>query len=132
MKLMRIANSQLNVSIRPEDKNLAPGESATYDFTIYIGPQSPWVMKKYNEGFEKIIAFSNFPSRNFPVVEWIAQGIYYTIPVLHSIFRSWGVAIILISSMIYGITYPLTMQSMVSMRKMQEVQPKIKALQDKV
>ena len=33
--------------------------------------------------------------------------------------------------MIYGITYPLTMQSMMSMRKMQEVQPKIAALRER-
>jgi YidC/Oxa1 family membrane protein insertase len=120
------SNQQLNVSIRPQDKNLAPGESISYDFSIYDGPQNPWLMKKYQKGFEKIVAFSNFI-----IIEWIGQAIYYTIPVLHSIFRSWGVAIILISMMIYGITYPLTMQSMMSMRKMQQVQPKIAALRER-
>jgi len=120
------SSSQLNVSIDPQDKNLAPGESVAYDFSIYAGPQNPWMMKKYQKGFEKIVAFSNFP-----IIEWIGQAIYYTIPFFHSIFRSWGIAIILISIMIYGITYPLTMQSMMSMRKMQEVQPKITALKDR-
>ena len=120
------SEKQLNVSIQPQDKNLAPGESVIYDFLIYAGPQNPWSMKKYGEGFEKIVAFSNFP-----IIEWIAQAIYHTIPFFHSIFRSWGVAIILISMLIYGITYPLTMKSMMSMRKMQEVQPKIKALRER-
>jgi YidC/Oxa1 family membrane protein insertase len=117
---------QLNVSIKPQDKNLAPGESATYDFTIYEGPQNPWLMKSYGLGFEKIVAFSNFI-----VIEWIGQAIYYIIPFLHNIFKSWGIAIILISMMLYGITFPLTMQSMMSMRKMQEVQPKIAALRER-
>ena len=27
------SDKQLNVSIKPQDKNLAPGESATYDFS---------------------------------------------------------------------------------------------------
>jgi len=119
-------DKQLNLSIKPQDKSLAPGESVTYNFSIYDGPQNPWLMKKYGQGFEKIVAFSNFP-----IIEWIGQAIYHIIPVFHSIFRSWGVSIILISLLIYGITYPLTMQSMLSMRKMQEVQPKIKALQEK-
>jgi YidC/Oxa1 family membrane protein insertase len=119
-------DKQLNVSIKPEDKNLAPGESVTYNFSVYEGPQNPWLMKKYQQGFEKIVAFSSFL-----IIEWIAQAIYYTIPFLHSIFKSWGVAIILISMMIYGITYPLTMKSMMSMRKMQEVQPKIAALRER-
>ncbi len=120
------SDKQLNVSIKPQDKNLAPGESVTYDFSIYAGPQNPWEMKKYQKGFEKIVAFSSFP-----IIEWIGQAIYYTIPFFHGIFRSWGVAIILISVMIYGITYPLTMKSMMSMRKMQEVQPKIAALRER-
>ena len=120
------SNKQLNVSIKPMDKSVAPGESVTYNFSIYAGPQDPWLMKKYGKGFEKIVAFSNFA-----IIEWIGQAIYHTIPYLHRIFRSWGVAIILISIMIYGITYPLTMQSMMSMRKMQEVQPKIAALRDR-
>jgi len=119
-------DKQLNVSIKPQDVTIAPGESVSYDFSIYAGPQNPWMMKRYGKGFEKIVAFSNFP-----VIEWIGQAIYHIIPFFHSIFKSWGVAIILISLMIYGITYPLTMQSMISMRKMQEVQPKIAALRDR-
>ena len=120
------SDKQLNVSIKPQSKNLAPGESVVYDFSIYAGPQNPWLMKKHGKDFEKIVAFSGFP-----IIEWIGQAIYYTIPFLHHIFKSWGVAIILVSILIYGITYPLTMQSMMSMRKMQEVQPKIKALQER-
>jgi len=120
------SDKQLNLSIKPQDKNLAPGESMAYNFDIYVGPQNPWLMKTYGQGFEKIVAFSNFP-----IIEWIGQAIYHTIPFFHRIFRSWGIAIILVSILIYGITYPLTLQSMMSMRKMQEVQPKIKALQER-
>jgi len=120
------SDNQLNVSIVPVPINLAPGQSMTYGFAIYNGAQNPWLMKKYGQGFEKIVAFSNFP-----IIEWIAQAIYHIIPVLHGIFKSWGVAIILVSLMIYGITYPLTMQSMMSMRKMQEVQPKMAALKER-
>jgi len=120
------SDKQLSVSISPVDKEIAPGESVTYDFSIYVGPQNPWLMKKYNKDFDKIVAFSNFP-----IIEWIAQAIYHTIPFFHSIFKSWGVSIILISVLLYAITYPLTMQSMMSMRKMQEVQPKIAALREK-
>jgi YidC/Oxa1 family membrane protein insertase len=120
------SDKQLKISIEPQDNSIAPGESKTYEFSIYAGPQDPWLMKKYAKGFEKIIAFSNFA-----IIEWIAQGIYYTTPFLHTIFKSWGVAIILISLLIYGITYPLTLKSMMSMRKMQEIQPKIAALRER-
>ncbi len=116
----------LNVSVRPRDKNLAPGESVTYDFSIYAGPQNPWLMKKYENSFAKIVVFSKYAIYNWP-----AQLIYYLIPFFRSIFRNWGVAIILIGLVFYGLTYPLTMQSMMAMRKMQEVQPKLTVLKEK-
>ena len=119
-------DKDLSIFIKLPEKNLAPGETAAYDFSIFAGPQDPWAMKKYGKNFEKIIAFSNFS-----IIEWIAQAIYYTIPFLHNIFKSWGISIILVSLLIYGLTYPLTMKSMMSMRKMQEVQPKIAALREK-
>jgi YidC/Oxa1 family membrane protein insertase len=121
-----IGDKELTVSFSPEDKNFLPGESQVYDFSVYAGPQNPWIMKKYKNEFEKIVAFSNFI-----IIEWIGQGIYYAIPFIHGILKSWGIAIILVSALIYGITYPLTMQSMMSMRKMQEVQPKITALRER-
>jgi len=116
----------LSISFEPVEKTLAPGESVVYEFSIYAGPQNPWIMKSYHKGFEKIFAFSNFF-----IIEWIGKAIYYTIPVFHGIFKSWGVAIILISLLIYGLTYPLTMKSMMSMRKMQEIQPKLNALKER-
>ena len=45
------SDKQLNISIKPQDKNLAPGESVIYDFSIYVGPQNPWLMKKYETRF---------------------------------------------------------------------------------
>ncbi len=119
-------DKQLNVSIKPKVENLGAGETVSYNFDIYFGPQNPWLMKKYGQGFDKIIAFSGFP-----IIEWVGQAIYHIIPFFHQIFKSWGICIVLISILIYGITYPLTMQSMVSMRKMQEVQPKIAALRER-
>ena len=119
-------DKELSIFMQLPGKNLAPGESSVYEFSLLAGPQDPWLMKQYGKNFEKIIAFSGFS-----IIEWIAQAIYYTIPFLHRIFKSWGVSIILVSLLLYGITYPLTMKSMMSMRKMQEIQPKIAALRER-
>lgn len=112
-----LTENSLNISIKPEPQ-------AVYEFTVFVGPQDMALMKKYGKKFETIVAFSNW----WPL-DMIAKAIYHTIPFLHSIFRSWGISIILISVIIYGLTYPLTFKSMMSMRRMQQVQPKIKALQ---
>ncbi len=115
-----VTEKQLSIYVTPAS------QSTSYEFTCYIGPQDPALMKKYEKGIENIFAFFNWN-----VLDIFAKAIYFTIPFLHSIFKSWGFSIILISLIIYGLTYPLTFKSMMSMRKMQQVQPKIKALQDR-
>jgi YidC/Oxa1 family membrane protein insertase len=103
-----------------------PNKGQIYEFSIYAGPQDIVSMKKYGKNFEHIVAFFNWGLLNV-----FAKGIYYTIAFLHKVIPSWGMNIILISLLIYGLTYPLTFKSMMSMRKMQQMQPKIKALQER-
>ncbi len=115
--------SQLSANIKPK-KGIGPGETFSYDFTLVAGDQNIGWLKGFNRGFEKIVAFSNWW-----ILDILGKAIYYTVPVLHSICHSWGLSIILVSILIYGLTYPLTYKSMMSMKKMQMVQPKIAALQ---
>ncbi len=119
IEINKVTESQLSVAV-------SANKAQTYDFSIYVGPQDTMLMKKYGKGFEKAVAFSRFW-----ILNTISFAIYYTIPFLHLISRSWGISIILISLIIYGLSYPLTIKSMMSMRKMQQAQPKIKALQDR-
>ena len=121
-----VSEKQLATLITPKNQQLAAGTTSSYDFSVVVGNQDINWLKTYNKGIEKVVAFSGF----WPI-DFFAKAVYYTIPVLHSICRSWGLSIILISLLIYGITYPLTMKSMSSMRKMQLLQPKIAALQAK-
>lgn len=97
-----------------------------YEFFVYAGPQDITGIKKYNQGIERIVAFSNHL-----ILEWPAKAIYYTVPFLQNIVKSWGFSIILVSILVYGLTYPLTLKSMMSMRKMQLIQPKVKAIQER-
>lgn len=120
-----VSEKQLKVNLIPKDQPTA-GHVNTYEFTIVVGNQDINWLKSYNKGLEDVVAFSGFAP-----IDWLAKAVYHTVPFLHMICRSWGLSIILVSLLIYGITYPLTMKSMASMRKMQLVQPKMAALQAK-
>jgi YidC/Oxa1 family membrane protein insertase len=50
---------------------------------------------------------------------------------LYSVTNSWGVAIILLTLLVRLAMHPLTQKQMVSMQKMQKLQPRMKVLQDK-
>ena len=49
----------------------------------------------------------------------------------HSLTNSWGMAIIFLTLVIRGLIFPLSMKQYVSMKAMQELQPRLKELQAK-
>lgn len=50
---------------------------------------------------------------------------------IHSVTGSWGIAIIVLTLIVRLIMHPLTQKQMTSMKKMQELQPRMKVLQEK-
>jgi len=125
-EIKAVSKDRLDVVLVPQASFLVPGAKASYTFTIFAGPQDIALMKKYNKDLEKIVAFSNFG-----IIDAIAKGVYWTGVFIQKAIKSWGITIILISILFYALTYPLTLKSMMSMRKMQAAQPKISALREK-
>lgn len=101
-------------------------DSNSLTATIYAGPQQLHLLASYNKNFEQIMVFSRYW-----ILDVCAKAIYFLLHFLEDLFKNWGVAIILLGLCIFMATYPLTAKSMASMKKMQLLQPKIKALQEK-
>ena len=100
-------------------------ENASYRYSIYFGPQNGEALKIYSMGFEKIVSFSNWGW-----LDAIAKFILMLLNAIHRILPSWGVSIILISIVIYLAMYPLTLNSMRSMKRMQALQPEMSKLRE--
>lgn len=66
------------------------------------------------------------------IIQPFSIAFFYTLQFLYQFLRSYGWAIIVFSIIIKILLFPLTRKSMQSMREMQEIQPKIKALQEKL
>jgi YidC/Oxa1 family membrane protein insertase len=93
--------------------------------TLYVGPQEADRLKAYGIGLEKTMDLGWALFR--PLTEatlWIMDQMRRFIP-------NYGVIIILFSVLTKLAFYPLTRTSTRSMKKMQMLQPKIKALQEK-
>ena len=97
-----------------------------YNFTIYMGPQDLKILNSFDGSVHKIMAFSG----NI-ILDFIEKTIYKFLLLINNFTKNWGISIILISIIIYGVTYPLTFKSMLSMKKMQELQPKMTELKEK-
>jgi YidC/Oxa1 family membrane protein insertase len=89
----------------------------------YIGPKDFDRLRAFGHEAKKIINFGFFGS--------IAEILLISIKFIHRYIPNWGFAIIILTFLIKIVFFPLTYSSTKSMAKMQELQPKIKALRAK-
>lgn len=121
-----IRENRLTIETKVKELQLSQGEKQELAATIYIGPQSLDLLKSYDMGFEEIMTFSNWG-----FLDVIAKAIYSFMNFLHRFIPNWGLCIIIISVIIYFAMYPLTLKGMMSMKKMQALQPRLAQLRDK-
>lgn len=118
-----INDKLLQVNVDSNDLTINSNEIFKFNFTVYAGPQLLANLKETKPGFEKVLTFSSWGW-----LDAIAKAIYWMLGFLHKIIPVWGLCIILVSLIVYGLMYPLTLKSMTSMKKMQSVQPKMAEL----
>jgi YidC/Oxa1 family membrane protein insertase len=106
------------------ERTLGQGEFKIEDkYKIYIGLQDEKSLKDFGEGAERLINYGTFDS--------ISKILLFFLKMAYKISKNWGVAIILITIFVYFLLFPLSFKSMISMKKMQSLQPKIEELRSK-
>jgi YidC/Oxa1 family membrane protein insertase len=68
---------------------------------------------------------------NFGIFDFLAVPLLRALVWIHSYVGNYGWAIIILTFLINAVMFPLRHKSMVSMRKMQEIQPQVKVIQDR-
>ena len=113
-----IANFALLPSVE-----LAPGESRSQTFLLYTGAKEYNALKSYHRHFEALLSKGFFGTFRI----WLLLALQFLFKYLHN----WGWAIVVITILIKLAFTPLTHMSFESMKRMQALQPKIKAIQEK-
>lgn len=93
------------------------------DDILYIGPQDYFALKKLGRSFEKVVDLG------WKIFRPIAIAFLFVFVKLHDIFPNYGIVIIIFSLLIKILLHPLNLKMLSSMRKMKELEPKIKAIQ---
>ncbi|MCP4572719.1 MAG: membrane protein insertase YidC [bacterium] len=101
------------------------GDIAAASLDLFIGPQEAALLASYDQGLEKSMDLGWKLFR--PLAEIVLWGLEY----MHRYISNYGVIIIIFSVLTKLLFYPLTRKSTESMKKMQDLQPKLKALQEK-
>jgi YidC/Oxa1 family membrane protein insertase len=93
------------------------------DVRFYIGPKQLDVMRSIDPEFTRAIYFGMFA--------WLAAPLLDALRWIHGYIGSWGWSIIALTVLINLAMFPLRHKSVVSMRRMQELQPQMKAIQER-
>ena len=100
---------------------LAPNQQRQFKFNIYLGPQELRQINAIKPEWTEVMYYGKF--NNF-----IAHLLLQLLDFLYGLVHNWGVAIVILSLLIYLILYPLTLKQMRSMKQMQALQPRIEEL----
>ncbi len=96
-------------------------------FKIYLGPLDYNTVKAQNVGLEKVMDFGwDWLTR--PFAEYIILPVFTW---MNGFVGNYGIIIIIFAFLIKLVTYPLSMASTKSMKKMSALQPVLKELQEK-
>ncbi len=112
---------------------VAAGSIHEVAYSYYIGPKKYSVLQDSGYAMEKVMEFETIGAFSF--MNWMMEParkfLLWTLNKFHAVIPNYGIAIILLTVLIRVLFWPLTHKSTESMRRMQEIQPEIKALQAK-
>ena len=106
---------------------IPPGKTSVKNWEVYLGPLEYDIVKAVGYNLQESI--------NYGWVEFLAKPLLDFLKWLNSYFHNYGISIIVITVIMRLIFLPLTIRSMVSMKRMQvkmeQIKPKIDALKEK-
>ncbi len=97
--------------------------SAPKDATFFLGPKDFDILHAVNRDLVRAIDFGFFA--------WLVVPLLRALKWVNGFAGNYGWSIIILTVLINLVMFPLRHKSVVSMRKMQEIQPEVKAIQDR-
>lgn len=101
---------------------VAPGQHAKFDATLYAGPKNQAHLKNLSPGLELTV--------DYGFLWFLAQPIFWVLNLIHSVLGNWGWSIIVLTLLIKLMFFPLSAASYRSMARMRAVAPKIQAMKE--
>jgi len=99
-------------------------------YTVYMGPVDYDILASYDQEPWNV-DMTGLVDLGPSIFRWVAELTLGGLRLLYQVVPNWGLTIILFSVMTKMLFWPLTKSSTMSMRRMQEMQPKMKKLQEK-
>ena len=100
-----------------------PGAAPGVELPFFLGPKDFEILESAHPALVRSLDFGWFA--------WLVVPLHRSLTWVHGYVGNWGWAIIVLTILINVVILPLRHKSVVSMRKMQELQPEMKAIQER-
>jgi YidC/Oxa1 family membrane protein insertase len=108
-----------------------PSGSQEIKLTLYAGPKEYDRLASYHNYMEESIDFGWFIYGSWLPVRLVAKPLFYILRFIYNMTQNYGAAIILLTIFVKAIFHPITQKSLVSMKQMAGLQPKVEAVKKK-
>jgi len=120
---LRLSNNLYAIrSIEPVG-TIEPGQHATVNANLWVGPQDQKAMSALAPGLELVV--------DYGWLTIIAKPLFKIMTWIHSVLGNWGWTIVVLTLLIKLVFYPLSAASYRSMAKMKQVGPRMQALRER-
>ncbi|MDD4241510.1 MAG: membrane protein insertase YidC [Smithellaceae bacterium] len=121
--MTRDQNDMVAVGMKGRKEVIPGGQNSVFSYSLYMGPKQYNLLKTIGVGLENAIDFGWF--------KWLAIPFLYILNFLYGFVLNYGIAIIVLTTIVKIIFWPLGNMSYKSMNAMKKLQPKIEALKEK-
>ena len=120
---VEVSNDTMIASVVGAKQTVEVGESHTFTRTLYVGPKLQAQLGELHERLKLTV--------DYGWLTILSQPMFWLLAFVYQYVGNWGVAIIVVTILIKLVFYKLTESSGRSMAKMRNLQPRMKALQER-
>jgi YidC/Oxa1 family membrane protein insertase len=106
-------------------QQLKPGGAITNRFKLFAGPKKASILQNDEYRLGELVYFG------WPIFAWVAAPLTAILHGFYAVVGNYGLAIILLTVFVRGCMFPISRKQAMGMKKMQELQPEIKKIQEK-
>jgi len=109
-----------------EDLVIPAGSTTAHHYRIFAGPKRPELLRQFgaaDSGMDDLVYYGWFG--------WVARPMIAILHALHAVIGNYGLAILLLTVLVRGAMFPVSRKQALSSQKMQELQPEMKAINEK-
>lgn len=120
---VEVRGDTMIASVVGAKRTVEPGASETFDRQLFVGPKMQSQLEELHERLKLTV--------DYGWLTILSQPMFWLLAFIHDYVGNWGVSIILVTVLIKLVFYKMTESSGRSMAKMRNLQPRVKALQER-